>query len=472
MSPLVILVVGITVVVVMILVLRMNAFLALIAAAFVASLLMPGDWGEKGARVASALGTSAGSIAIVIAMAAIIGKCMMLSGAAERIVVSLCRILGEKRFPAALCGSGFVLGIPVFYDTVFYLLIPLARSFYKKMRKNYILCLMAICAGAMITHSMVPPTPGPLIIASNLGIPIGSMMLVGLFVGIFLFPIGIAASYLINWYMPNPKTNFDTESVAPEEDVVAFSSMETVMNERKLPSLGWSLLPIAMPVILIALGAACGALKESPFFAEATGFNLFLINTVKLLGSKDVAMMLSAAMAILVYYRQKIASLNEIRNHLESALTDAGLIILITAAGGAFGKMLQEAKIGDVIASTLENGSATAGITILLATFGVSSLLKLSLGSSTVAMITSSAIFGTMQLNSEILGFHLAYLGLTISCGSLVTSWMNDSGFWVTSRMAGISEIDTLKSVSVLHIIIGCSGFLIILLFTQLFPFV
>ena len=467
MSPLLILLIGVAVVVVMVLVLRANAFLALICAALVVSLLAEGDWATKGERVAAALGDAVGKIGIVIAMAAIIGVCMMRSGAAEKIVMVFCRILGEKRFPVALCGSGFVLSIPVFYDTVFFLLIPLARSFYRRVRKKYILCLMAICAGAMITHTMVPPTPGPLAIASNLGIEIGQMMLVGLLVGVLIFPFGLAGAYLIDWYMPNPKIHLPAGETASDLDTPsADEHQQFEQREMQLPTLGWAMLPVVLPILLIAFGSYVNMAFQGVDPDEMPVMAMF----ARIVGGKEIAMMLAAAMAMFVFFRQKIATADEMRKDIETALLDAGLIILITAAGGAFGAMLQLAGIGDTIKMMFQSGSGVAGVSVLMAAFCVASVLKLSLGSSTTAMLTASSIIGAMGLTSETLGFNLAYLGLTISCGSLITSWMNDSGFWLTSRMAGLSETDTLKSVTVLHIIVGCSGFVIILILSQLLP--
>ena len=178
-SPLLILIIGIIIVIGMIIVLRVNAFIALITAAMVVSILSPGVLADKMTRVAVAFGNVVGSIGIVIAMAAVIGKCLMDSGAADRIVRAFLRLLGEKRSPWALMGSGFVLSIPVFFDTVFYLLVPLARSLYKRTGKNYMVYLMAICAGGALTHTLVPPTPGPLFIANEFGIDLGLMILMG-----------------------------------------------------------------------------------------------------------------------------------------------------------------------------------------------------------------------------------------------------------------------------------------------------
>jgi GntP family gluconate:H+ symporter len=184
LHPLIILFIGMMTVILIITLLRMNAFIALITAAIVVSLLSPGDLGEKIKRVAESFGSTAGSIGIVIALAVVIGKCMMDSGAADRIVRGFLSLLGEKRSSTALMASGFVLSIPVFFDTVFYLLVPLARSMHRRTKKHYLKYAMAIAAGGVITHSLVPPTPGPLVMVENLGIDIGFMIILGALVAL------------------------------------------------------------------------------------------------------------------------------------------------------------------------------------------------------------------------------------------------------------------------------------------------
>lgn len=170
LHPLMILAVGMLTVILMIALLRMNAFIALITSAVVVSLLAPGDLAEKISRVATAFGSTTGSIGIVIALAVVIGKCMMDSGAADRIVRGFLSLLGEKRSSTALMASGFVLSIPVFFDTVFYLLVPLARSMHRRTKKHYLKYAMAITAGGVVTHCLVPPTPGPLVMARYRGV--------------------------------------------------------------------------------------------------------------------------------------------------------------------------------------------------------------------------------------------------------------------------------------------------------------
>src|SRR5918993_4395324 len=194
MDPLVILGVGMAAILGGILVLRLNAFVALIAAAILVSLLAPGDAATRITRVAEAFGRTAGTIGIVIALAAIIGRAMMDSGAADRIVSAFLSLLGHRRGAHALTASGYVLSIPVFFDTVFYLLAPLAGSMYRQTGRNYLRYMMAIAAGAVATHTLVPPTPGPLAVAGLLGVDVGTMILMGGLVALPAAAVGLLFS--------------------------------------------------------------------------------------------------------------------------------------------------------------------------------------------------------------------------------------------------------------------------------------
>ena len=172
---------------------------------------------SAGARVATGFGRTCISIGILIAMAAIIGKCLLESGGAQRIVASLSSLLGEKRTPAAFLGSGFILGIPVFFDTVFYLLVPLAKAMKAQKGGPYLLYVLAIVAGGTMAHSLVPPTPGPLFVASELGVDLGLMIVGGLLVGVFTITAGFfygkwAAS---RWDIPlRPSADFPIDHLA------------------------------------------------------------------------------------------------------------------------------------------------------------------------------------------------------------------------------------------------------------------
>jgi GntP family gluconate:H+ symporter len=462
LSPLVILLVGIATVILLILALRLNAFLALIAAALVVSLLSPGEVGVKVTRVATAFGEVTGKIGIVIALAAVIGKCLMDSGAADRIVRAFLRVLGEKRMSWALMGSGFVLGIPVFFDTVFYLLIPLARSFGRRTPQRYMLAVAAIAAGGAVTHTMVPPTPGPLFLAERLGIDLGVMMLVGTAVGLPTAIVGLCFCNLLNRLVPAPVRPLPGEEDSPP------------LDDPQLPPLWLSLLPVVLPVLLISAHTVAQALSKGGASAAVQQSAARVIPWTSLLGDPNLAMLIAAAIALGTLKMWRRLSFTELGAATESALMSGGVIILITAGGGAFGAMLREAGVQKAVEGLLGTGQSggMTGVAILLAAFAVSSLLKFAQGSSTVAMITTVGMFAAMQIAPETLGCHLVYLALAISSGSLVGSWMNDSGFWIFAKMGGLTEVETLKTWSTLLVCLGVSGLGFTLVASRLVPLV
>lgn len=447
MNPLFTLAIGMAIVIGMIVVLRIGAFLSLITAAIVVSLLAPGDWAQNVSGVATAFGVTAGKIGIVIAAATIVGKCLMESGAAERIVRAILKVLGVKQGATALLASGFLLSVPVFFDTVFYLLVPLARSMYKRTGVGYTRYLVAIAAGAVITHTLVPPTPGPLILAKELGVDLATMILAGAAVGIPCALVGLAFAYWIDKKIDIPVRPMPGGEETPD------------LEEHQLPSLFASLLPIALPVVLIA-GVAFG----KPWFEiegtdPSTAWKIFLI-----FGDKNVAMLLSAFTALIVYFRQHRPALNQLGMVTENALKSGGLIILITSAGGAFGAMLKQAEVGDAV-KALFPAEATAHVLVLMCIgYGLAFLMKIAQGSGTVAMITAAPILASMMPQPELLSVHPVYLAMSVGFGSLGFSWMNDSGFWVYKQMSGFTELEALKTWTPLLAIMGVAG----LVFTQI----
>ena len=456
MYPIIVLFIGVTVVIGMIMRLRINAFFALITAAIVVSFLgtLPEGVPEtvRISRVADAFGRSCAGIGIVIAMAAVIGKCLMDSGAADRIVRSFVRVLGEERAPVALMGSGFVLSVPVFFDTVFYLLVPLARSLWRSKRKNYVLYTTAIVAGGAVTHSMVPPTPGPLAIADNLGIDLGVMIVAGTLVGIPMSIVGLVVCWILN-----KKQDIEMRPYVGEDETVE------ELSDDELPPLFVSLLPVVLPVILIATNTLASAVLDK----EAAGNILGITGN---LGNPNFALLLSAAISIWMVIQYRRETLAKMSESIEQALMSGGIVILITAAGGAFGKMLAEAGIKETIQGALGGESSVTGFAVLLAAFGVASMMKFAQGSGTVSMITTSSMFAAMGFTSEQLGFNLVYLATAIGSGSLVGDWMNNSGFWVFSRMAVFTTEETLKTWTILTASLGIAGFIVTLIGAMLLP--
>ena len=419
----------------------------------------PGELKSKIARVAQAFGSSAGGIAIVIALAAVIGNCMMDSGAADRIVRSFLKVLGEERAPMALMGSGFVLSVPVFFDTVFYLLVPLARSLYKRTGKQYLRSLLAIAAGGAITHTLVPPTPGPLFMAENLGIDLGVMIMVGTVVALPAALVGLLFARIVQ-----SKIEVPFREIAGVEE-------QPPLEDDRLPSLFLSLLPVVIPVALIAMNTVVGTLVNQ---LDMTSLST-LQGYTSIVGNPNFAMLAATAFSLWLVQRQRKMTLNQLSQVVETALMSAGTIILITAGGGAFGGMLKVAEIGTTIQATFEGqDAASSGMTFLLLGYAIAVLLKVAQGSSTVAMITTSgmmaAMVGVGGEAASSLGFNPVYLATSIGAGSLMGSWMNDSGFWIFTKMGGLTEPESLKTWTPLLALLSLASLVVTIALAMALP--
>lgn len=490
-QPLIILAVGLCIVVGSIVWLRVHAFLALIIAAITVSLLAPVNMAqleakgvsvgsEKIVRVVEAFGTTVGKIGIIIALAAIIGKAMTDSGAADRIVRMFLEVLGEKRCAAALMMSGFTLAVPVFFDTVFYLMLPLVRTLHRRIGKHYVKMLMAIVC-SVTAHALVPPTPGPLAAAANLRVDLGIMIWVGCLVA---FPASIVGLWYASWLdrrMPDKQP--------PAVDTEAPAAM------TRQPHLLLALAPIIVPVVLISLNTATEAYVKSravqtvsavtagngPVAAAPAAsiaepaLSPLLVSAAAAIGNPNLALLISMALAVGTWWHHCRPKRGVIMAGIEESLMTAGVIILITSAGGAFGAMLSAAQI-DLAIKQLFGNSAAGGFGILILAFCVSALLRFAQGSTTAAMIVTSAMIGAMiypiapdaaPIN---LGFHPVYLVTAIGSGGLVCSWMNDSGFWIFSRMGGFTEVETLRTWTPLLTLLGVVGMAMTMLLAAIMP--
>ena len=391
-----------------------------------------------GERVAVAFGNTCGKIGILIALAAIIGKCLLDSGAADRIVRSALKVTGERGAPAAFVGSGFLLGIPVFFDTVFYLMMPLGKAMRMRTGRNYLLYVLTIVAGGTMAHSLVPPTPGPLFVAEELGIDIGLMILAGCAVGLVSSSAGFCFAQFVNRRNELPLRESPDFSLTDLEQL-------SKRDERELPPLVLALLPIGLPVVLIAGYTVLKAI-DAPLTTA-------VMDVAATLGNKNIALAIAAAIAMGTLVWQKRASLKELAGSVQAALASGGVIILITAAGGAFGGMMQQTNIAGLI-EQLPTGSPVAVIGLA---FLITMAIRTAQGSATVAMITSVGILSGLAQSST-LGCHPVFLALAIGCGSKPIAWMNDSGFWVICKMSGMTEAEGLRYVAPMSIVMGVAG--------------
>ena len=464
-----------------ILILRLHAFLTLLLAGFlVASLAGDADLRTHARRDAAKLGLSgkaaeqyvdrfatsgaagrlttsfgemAGKIGILIALASVIGQCMLESRAATTIVDRMLKVTGPRWAPEAMAASSFVVAIPVFFDTVFYLMVPIARSLREKLGKDYVLYILAIVAGGAIAHSLVPPTPGPLFVAEELGVGVGTMLMVGILIGAFSSFFSLLAARVINRFVTVPLRDVDSVSQAGSREVDAAD-----VSQVTGPGLAESLFPILIPVLLISAGSIAGYMEGSGWVSESAWTRF-----ASVLGDKNIAIALGTIFALSLL---RYCPVDNRKTLISRSFAAAGGIILITCAGGAFGAMLRQAGIADAVGELAEG---VPGLMLLPVAFLVTASIRTLQGSATVAMITAAGVLqGFAQMDS--LSFHPVYLAVAIGAGSKPISWMTDSGFWIITKMSGMTESEGLQTMSVLTTAMGFAALAVTMLCAWVVP--
>ena len=470
MSPILLLIIGLIVVLGGILIVKLHPILALLLGALIVGFLTPPSLLQEyalskkfseqqitalldqslGERVAIAFGNTCEKIGLLIVLASIIGKCLLDSGAAERIVRSMLSVFGEKKAPVSFMASSFLLGIPIFFDTVFYLMIPLARAMGVRKEKSYALYVMAIVAGGTMAHSLVPPTPGPLFAAGAFGVSIGLMIIMGTIIGLVCSAGGLLYGYWLNKRQFVPLRTTAETSV---EELKEWLNKDTA----KLPSFFMSNLPIALPVVLIAGNTITGSMS-TPVPESILAF-------FKLTGDPIIALFIATIISLFLLSRQLSFRLKELKKPIEEAIYSAGTIILITSTGGAFGEMLQQTSIGNWLVGL----SPDLKLAALPLAFLIAAVIRTAQGSATVSIITAVGML-TIFNTPGALSFHPVYLAIVIGCGSKIFPWMNDSGFWIICKMSGFTEGETIRNFSFLLAIMGLVGLATTMLFAKLLP--
>lgn len=462
--PFAVLAICMALVVFLITVARLHAFIALILAAIAAGLLAPAGslpgslpgtnhWVHAVELTTSEFGLTAGKIAVVIGLASVISMCLMESGAADKVVRRFLAIFGERRAGAAILISGYILSIPIFFDTFFMLLLPLARALCLRTGKDYLLYVMAICCSGAVTHSMCAPHPGPLAMAEVLHVDLGLSIIVGVAVGI----VPVAASWTVAKWI-------NARMTVPMRDApgVALDDLRAIINqtEDELPSFFWSVLPVILPILLISLASAFAA---SPLPADQRPAWHAM---VAFAGNRNVALLIGAAIAIGVLMRQRGITLARVNEMIGPPLATAGVIILITSAGGAFGLMLKNAGVGEAV----KQAAAGHSVNLVLLAWAVAAVIRVAQGSATVAMLTTAAMVYPLMTGGA-LPHHPIYIFLAIGFGAMICSWMNDSGFWVVGKLSGFTEKETLKSWTIVVTVNSVVGLLATLLLSLVLPF-
>jgi len=394
---------------------KVEPFLSLILVAFATALVIGMPIKDIPGVVTTGFGNTLAGVGILIGLGVIFGQFLSASGAVEKVAQAVLKVFGSKKSPAGLGLTGTIVSIPVFFDAAFVILSGLIKSLASKTGIAVMSFVTALGVGLIVSHNMVAPTPGPLVVAENTGADLGLFILYGILCSI---PATLVGGYLYGMYIGKRLKHSGEIQVegAPEQQA----------KPRKEISTGLSFAMLCLPIVLILLNTITKLVLPDTVVSSIFGF----------IGDKNIALLISTVVAI-VALRPYISE--DYNNLYSEAINSAGIIILITGAGGAFGAVINKSGIGDYFIGVMQDMS----IPILLLAFIFSQILRASLGSATVALVTTSSILGPMVGD---LGVSPILLGLAICAGGIGLSLPNDSGFWVVSRFGKLTVPQTLKA--------------------------
>ena len=431
-------IIGVFVLLLLILRLKIQAFLALLITCVVVGVVAGMEPKSILDAVKNGMGGTLGFVATVVGLGALFGAILERSGGAQRLAESLLSRFGIEKSPWAVMLTGFFVAIPVFFDVAFIILIPIVYALQKKTKKSLLLYAIPLLAGLAITHTFIPPTPGPIAVAEILGADLGYVIIFGFIAGI---PAAIIAGPLLAKYLSKRM-----HIIAPEDMV---SEMEVPDNA---PSAGTILLIIAIPIFLIV----CNTVLNSPLFAEGA-LPSWLIFGADLLGHPFVALIIANVVAWYVLGIRKGFSRDRLLDISTKSLYPAGVIILLTGAGGAFKQILIDTGAGKMIAESLSGDFFPP----VVFGFLVAAIVRILQGSATVAMITAAGITAPLLGLSETSAPQLAVLVIAIASGATIFSHVNDSGFWLVKQYLGLTEKETFRSWTVMTSIIAIVGLIV-----------
>lgn len=413
--------IGVFLLVVLVLKTKTHPFMALIITSTVTGLIGGLTPVEVVSAIEDGFGATLASSGIVIGFGVMLGRILEVSGASERLAYTFIRWLGKHREEWAMAATGYIISIPVFCDAAFVILTSLVKSVARSTRKSVLTIGVALAVGLVVTHSTVPPTPGPLGVASIFEVDLGIMIFWGLIISIPIIVSGVLyAKWLGNkiYQLPNED---GTDWERPEQPAT-LDEFYQIQEDKNLPSVFKAVMPIFLPIILIFLNTLLSAMNLEGTFVEY----------IQLLGSPIIAIAIGLVFATMTL--MKDINKEQAINRMEDGIRDGGTILLVVGGGGALGHVVTESGAGDYIANAL---SQTA-IPLVLLPFVIASIIRIIQGNGTVAMITAAAISAPILAGT---GANMVLAALAATTGSLVFSYFNDSFFWVVNRMLGIKDV-------------------------------
>jgi gluconate transporter len=438
---------GIAVLLFLIIQLKLNPFLSLLIASIWIGLLGGIEPSEIGGVITKGMGDTLGFVATIVGLGTIFGAILEHTGGASQLSQFLLKKTGEKKARLAMLASGFIVSIPVFFDVAFIILFPVIRAISNKTKKPLLAYALPLLTGIAITHSFIPPTPGPVAVADILKVDLGWMIGIGVIVGI---PVALIVGLLIS-----RRFSFFT-SIDQDIVEVDMQPKEATHNLVFLTNLA-----IGLPILLMVLQAVFKTLVQDNIIDSFVGYELIIF-----IGHPFTALLIATLFALYMLGKTAGFDRSKLSKITSDALAPAGTIILITGAGGVLKQMLITTGIGQMIADSI----ASSPSSILFLAYGVAALVRIFQGSATISMITGAGIVApVIAILPEITLFDRTLFALAIAAGSVIASHVNDSGFWLVNRFLQHDVRETLRSWTIISTIISITSFLLILLISYVF---
>ena len=395
----------------------------------------------------SGFGSLMTGIGFPIGFGIMMGQILEDSGAAESLAKSILKAVPGKKAPWALGLTAFLLSIPVFFDVTFVILIPLGIAVAKETKRPLAYFAGAIAIGGVSSQTFVPPTPNPLAAATILDFDLSYIIIAGTIVG-----LAAAVFSMFVWFRMLDRPGFWD----PNKDETGLLDMDAAVVHRvDLPSPWAAVIPICLPVLAILIGS---------FWPVVTGSDAPVV--IQFISQKTIAILLGLLAAyIILLKRMGWSGLNE---SVSKSLKQAGVVLLITGAGGAFGAVIQATNIGEVLIAGLTEGQSSTML-ILCLTFGIGVLFRVAQGSGTVASITAMTIMASVAPSA---GCHPVYIALAALAGGNFIGHVNDSGFWVVTNLSGASVTGGLKTYTWNTITLAGMAFILSLVGATVLPMV
>ncbi len=433
----------------MVLKLKISAFISLLITAIYVGIIAGMPLQDITKAIQEGMAGTLGFVATVVGLGAIFGQMLESSGGAESLAHHLVKKFGTDKASWAMVVTGFIVAIPVFLDVGFIILVPIIYALSRDTKRSLLYYGIPLLAGLAVTHSFIPPTPGPVAVADIINVQLGWVILLGVIIG---FPTAIIAGPVFGKYISKkiyilPPEEFDKPT-------------EKSYDDSNLPSFKLIAIIIAVPLLLILMNTFTGLAIQKQVFPQSV-----LTNILEFLGHPFSALIIATLLATYFLCVKRGMGKQKILELSTKALGPAGIIILITGAGGVLKQVLVDSGIGEIMAESMANSALPP---ILLAWL-LAAVVRVTQGSATVAMITAAGIIAPVISEFGLSDPQRALVVLAIASGATLLSHVNDSGFWLVGKYFGMNEKQTLQSWTVMESIIAVCGLIFTLLASLFF---